>query len=114
MNDYASAAEFVMMHESIAAMLGVRRVGVTEAASRLQAAGLIAYARGRIRVLDKAGLRKKSCACYRSSGSNTRGCTRACLGCCPGHEEGPRLLDSGFRCRVSRATPRANLGREFT
>jgi Mn-dependent DtxR family transcriptional regulator len=45
MNDYASAAEFVMMHESIAAMLGVRRVGVTEAASRLQAAGLIAYAR---------------------------------------------------------------------
>jgi CRP-like cAMP-binding protein len=65
MNDYASAAEFVMVHESIAAMLGVRRVSVTEAASKLQAAGLIKYERGRVRVLDKAGLRKKSCACYR-------------------------------------------------
>lgn len=65
MNDYAAAPEFVMVHESIAAMLGVRRVGVTEAASRLQAAGLIAYERGRMRVLDKAGLRRKSCACYR-------------------------------------------------
>jgi len=65
MSDYAGPSAFVMVHESIAAMLGVRRVGVTEAASKLQAAGLISYSRGRIRVLDKAGLRRKSCDCYR-------------------------------------------------
>lgn len=64
MSDYAGAREFVMVHASIAAMLGVRRVGVTEAASRLQAARLIDYSRGRIRVLDKARLRRKSCDCY--------------------------------------------------
>lgn len=64
MGDYATGGEFVMVHASIAAMLGVRRVGVTEAASKLQAAGLIDYSRGRITVLDKAGLRRKSCACY--------------------------------------------------
>jgi len=55
MSDYAA---------SIAAMLGVRRVGVTEAASRLQAAGLIDYRHGRITVRDKARLRRKSCTCY--------------------------------------------------
>jgi CRP-like cAMP-binding protein len=64
MSDYAEAREFVMVHESIAAMLGVRRVSVTEAASKFQAQGLIDYSRGRIAVLDKAGLRRKSCACY--------------------------------------------------
>jgi CRP-like cAMP-binding protein len=64
MSDYAGAPEFVMVHASIAAMLGVRRVGVTEAASKLQAARLIDYSRGRIRVLDKARLRRKSCECY--------------------------------------------------
>jgi CRP-like cAMP-binding protein len=65
MNDYAGPGEFLMVHESIAAMLGVRRVGITRAASRLQADGLISYRRGRIRVLDKAGLGKRSCECYR-------------------------------------------------
>lgn len=64
MSDYAASGDFVMVHESIAAMLGVRRVSVTEAASRLQAAGLVDYRRGRIMVRDKAGLRRKSCACY--------------------------------------------------
>ena len=64
MSDYATGREFVMVHASIAAMLGVRRVGVTEAASRLQAAGLIDYRRGRITVRDKARLRRKSCTCY--------------------------------------------------
>jgi len=65
MNDYAGSREFLMVHESIAAMLGVRRVGVTEAAQKLQAVALIRYRRGRISVLDKPGLEKKSCECYR-------------------------------------------------
>lgn len=64
MSDYADSREFLMVHESIAAMLGVRRVSITEAAQRLQAAALIGYRRGRISVLDKAGLVKQSCECY--------------------------------------------------
>jgi len=65
MNDYAGAGEFLMFHDSMAAMLGVRRVSVTDAAHALRAHGLISYQRGRINVLDKAGLGKKSCECYR-------------------------------------------------
>jgi Mn-dependent DtxR family transcriptional regulator len=65
MNDYAGPDGFLMVHESIAAMLGVRREGVTEAARRLQAAALISYSRGQIRVLDWPGLGKQSCECYR-------------------------------------------------
>jgi CRP-like cAMP-binding protein len=65
MNDYAGEHEFLMFHDAIAAMLGVRRVSVTEAALALQAEGLIRYRRGRILVLDKAGLAKRSCECYR-------------------------------------------------
>ena len=65
MSDYAGSGEFLMVQESIGAMLGVRRVGITEGAHRLQAAALIGYRRGRVRVLDKAGLEKKSCECYR-------------------------------------------------
>lgn len=64
MHNYAESSEFEMSQESIAAMLGSRRAGVSEAAGELQAAGLIAYNRGRIRILDEAGLRKKSCECY--------------------------------------------------
>lgn len=65
MHDYAESNEFEMHQEFIAAMLGVRRVGVTEAAGKLQAAGLITYSRGRIRILNEAGLKKQSCECYR-------------------------------------------------
>ena len=53
-----------MTQELIANMLGVRREGVTEAARRLQAAGLIRYARGRIEVLDRPGLEQAVCECY--------------------------------------------------
>ena len=53
-----------MTQELIANMLGVRREGVTEAALRLQAAGLIRYARGRISVLDRPALVARSCECY--------------------------------------------------
>ena len=56
--------ELVMTQELIANMLGVRREGVTEAAGKLQADRLIHYHRGRITVLDRAGLRARSCECY--------------------------------------------------
>lgn len=56
--------ELVMTQELIANMLGVRREGVTEAAGRLQAAGLIRYHRGHITVLDRKGLEQRTCECY--------------------------------------------------
>ena len=54
----------VMTQELIANMLGVRREGVTEAALSLQKAGLISYARGHIKVLDRPGLELRTCECY--------------------------------------------------
>jgi CRP-like cAMP-binding protein len=56
--------ELVMTQELIANMLGVRREGVTEAALKLQEAHLIRYARGRITVLDRKGLERRTCECY--------------------------------------------------
>jgi CRP-like cAMP-binding protein len=56
--------ELVMTQELIANMLGVRREGVTEAAGKLQHAGLIHYGRGRITVIDRAGLEARTCECY--------------------------------------------------
>lgn len=56
--------ELNMTQELIANMLGVRREGVTEAAGKLQAARLIRYHRGRISVLDRAGLEARCCECY--------------------------------------------------
>jgi CRP-like cAMP-binding protein len=56
--------ELVMTQELIANMLGVRREGVTEAALKLQATGLISYSRGRIKVLDRPGLEGRTCECY--------------------------------------------------
>lgn len=53
-----------MTQELIASMLGVRREGVTAAAKRLQAAGMIKYCRGRITIIDRAGLEKRVCECY--------------------------------------------------
>ena len=62
--DRLPADELVMTQELIANMLGVRREGVTEAAGNLQRAGLIEYQRGRITVLDRAGLEARTCECY--------------------------------------------------
>jgi len=62
--DRLQGTELVMTQELIANMLGVRREGVTESALKLQRAGLIRYARGRISVLDRPGLEQRSCECY--------------------------------------------------
>jgi CRP-like cAMP-binding protein len=56
--------ELIMTQELIANMLGVRREGVTEAALKLAQDGLIRYARGRISVLDRPGLERRTCECY--------------------------------------------------
>jgi CRP-like cAMP-binding protein len=62
--DRLPANELVMTQELIANMLGVRREGVTEAAGKLQAEGLIEYSRGRITVLDRPKLEARVCECY--------------------------------------------------
>ena len=62
--DRLQGNELVMTQELIANMLGVRREGVTEAAVKLQAAGLIQYTRGHIKVLDRPGLEQRTCECY--------------------------------------------------
>jgi len=63
--DRLAGSELVMTQELIANMLGVRREGVTAGALRLQKAGLIRYARGRITVLDRLGLEQRVCECYK-------------------------------------------------
>jgi CRP-like cAMP-binding protein len=62
--DRLSSNELSMTQELIADMLGVRREGVTEAAGKLQTAGLIKYNRGLITVLDRPGLEARVCECY--------------------------------------------------
>jgi CRP-like cAMP-binding protein len=62
--DRLPSNELVMTQELIANMLGVRREGVTEAAGKLQQAGLIHYSRGKITVLDRPGLEARVCECY--------------------------------------------------
>ena len=62
--DRLAAPELTMTQELIANMLGVRREGVTEAAGKLQKAGVISYSRGHIKVLDRPRLEGLSCECY--------------------------------------------------
>ena len=62
--DRLEGSDLVMTQELIANMLGVRREGVTEAATKLQQDGLIRYTRGHIRVLDRVGLEQRTCECY--------------------------------------------------
>jgi CRP-like cAMP-binding protein len=63
--DRMRSTSFRMTHKFLSHMLGVRRVGVTEAASSLQRRNLIEYTRGSIRILDEPGLEAASCGCYR-------------------------------------------------
>ena len=63
--DRLPGSDLRMTQELIANMLGVRREGVTEAAGKLQKAGLIRYTRGHIEVLDRRGLEERSCECYK-------------------------------------------------
>jgi hypothetical protein len=64
--DRAHSQSFDITQAFLAAMLGVRRVGVTTAAAGLSARGLIRYSRGHIVVLDRKGLERAACTCYRA------------------------------------------------
>jgi CRP-like cAMP-binding protein len=62
--DHMPGTDLLMTQERIAMMLGVRREGVTANALKLREAGLIGYRRGRIAILDRAGLEHRCCECY--------------------------------------------------
>ena len=62
--DRVRSDQFHLTHKFVAASLGIRRVGVTNAAGALQRCKLISYRRGNIRILDRKGLKAASCGCY--------------------------------------------------
>jgi CRP-like cAMP-binding protein len=66
-HDSALADNFSLTHEFLAMMLGVRRSGVSIVAHLLKKAGLIEYKRGRVTILDRAGLMDAACECYGST-----------------------------------------------
>jgi CRP-like cAMP-binding protein len=63
-HDRMPSDEFLLTQEFLSMMLGVRRAGVSEAAGKLQRAGLIRYQRGHVTVLDRKGLEERACECY--------------------------------------------------
>ena len=65
--DRANTETLSITHAVLAGMLGVRRVGVTEAAGALQRRGLIRYSRGRLVVTDRVSLERAACGCYHAN-----------------------------------------------
>jgi CRP-like cAMP-binding protein len=65
--DRAHSNQFHLTHELLSYMLGVRRVGITQAATALHKRGLINYSRGEIDILDGNGLETAACRCYREA-----------------------------------------------
>lgn len=63
-HDRVGADEFILTQEFLSQMLGVTRASVNEVARQLQDAGVITYSRGRVTILDRAGLEARSCECY--------------------------------------------------
>jgi CRP-like cAMP-binding protein len=63
-SDRIGASTMPMTHEFLAALLAVRRAGVTVVAGKLQNSGLIRYHRGRLTILDREGLERDACECY--------------------------------------------------
>lgn len=64
--DITGSRDLTITQESVAHMLGVQRASVSQFASGLQEAGLIQYRRGRITIVDKSGLERMACGCYRA------------------------------------------------
>ena len=64
-HDRVEGDDFPLTHEFLAFMLSVRRAGVTLAMRALQDAGFVRYTRGHVTVVDRAGLERASCECYR-------------------------------------------------
>jgi DNA-binding transcriptional MocR family regulator len=62
--DRTHSNELQLTQEFLAMMLGVQRTTVTQVAGMLQASGLIRSQRGRVEILDRAGLERRSCECY--------------------------------------------------
>ena len=63
-HDRMQSDHFLLTQEFLAMMLGVQRTGVTAAAGALQRAGLIRYNRGNVTIIDRRGLKQRSCECY--------------------------------------------------
>lgn len=70
--DRAHSLTFPVTHAFLASMLGVRRVGVTNAATALQREGLIHYTRGQLVIRDREGLQRMACSCYQAGVENYR------------------------------------------